>query len=71
MGNPTDGARFAPGERVELTGEPPDYAHYALTAGDQGTVEFTDSLHTIHIRWDSGCRVGIIAELAGLLRHGS
>jgi len=63
---PTDS--FAPGDRVELTGEPPDYAHYALTAGDRGTVEFTDSLSTVHIRWDRGCQAGIIAELTGLLR---
>jgi chitodextrinase len=68
-GEPQSGGQdvLAPGDRVELTGEPPDYAHYALTAGDQGT-EFTDSLSTVHIRWDRGCQAGIIAELVGLLR---
>jgi hypothetical protein len=65
--NPTDDTRLAPGDRVELASDPPDYGRYALTAGDRGTVEFTDSLHTIHVRWAKGCQVGIIAELAGLL----
>lgn len=69
MANSSDHAvAFAPGDRIELTGEPPDYAFYALTAGDTGTVEFTDSLATVHIRWDRGCQVGIIAELAHMLR---
>lgn len=67
MANPTDS--FAPGDCVELTGEPPDYEHFALTAGDKGTIEFTDSLGTVHIRWERGCRVGITAELTGLLRR--
>ncbi len=65
---------FAAGDKVQLIAEPPDYAHYAhyahyaLTACDRGTVEFTDSVGTTDVRWDSGVQVGIIAELAGLLR---
>ncbi len=79
MGNPTDAVSgqpqngrtitFAPGDRVELTAEPPDYGRYALAAGDRGVVEFTDSLGTIHVHWKTGVHVGIIAELAGLLRR--
>ena len=61
-------SELASGDRVALTAEPPEYASYALAAGDQGTVEFVDSLGTVHIRWTSGARVGIIAELAHLLR---
>jgi len=57
-----------PGDRVELTAVSDDYARLALTAGDAGTVEFTDSLGTVHIRWDSGARIGITAESAGLIR---
>lgn len=60
---------FAPGDRIELTGEPPDYAFYALTTGDCGTVQFIDSQQTVHVKWDRGCQVGIIAELTGLLRR--
>lgn len=57
-----------PGDRVELTVVTDDYLRYALNAGDRGTVEFTDSLGTIHVRWDSGARIGIIAESIGLIR---
>ena len=59
---------FLAGDRVELTAVSDDYRQFALTAGDQGSVEFTDSLGTIHIRWDSGRRIGIISEAAGLIR---
>jgi Domain of unknown function (DUF4314) len=59
---------FAAGDRVQLIAEPPDYAHYALTVGDCGTVKMIDSQQTVHIRWDRGCQVGIIAELTCLLR---
>jgi hypothetical protein len=59
---------FAPGDRVELTDAPPDYAAYALAAGDLGTVRIVDSLHTVHIRWDNGQQVGILDELSILLR---
>jgi hypothetical protein len=45
-----------------------DYQRFALTPGDTGTVDFTDSLGTGHIRWDSGARIGITAESAGLIR---
>ena len=55
------------GDRVELT-DATDYKLFKLSAGDRGTVEFTDSLGTIHIRWDNGRRVGIVSEDAGLIR---
>ncbi len=58
-----------PGDRVELTAVPDDYLRFALAAGETGTVEFTDSLGTVHVAWDNGVRVGIIAELAGCLRR--
>jgi hypothetical protein len=57
-----------PGDQVELVAITDDYRRFALTPGERGTVEFTDSLGTIHIRWDSGTRVGIIVEAAGLIR---
>lgn len=35
-----------------------------LTPGELGTVLDTDSLGTVHIAWDSGARLGMVA-LAG------
>ena len=60
--------RFLPGDRVELTAVTDDYQRFALKIGDCGTVDLIDSLATVHVRWDSGARVGIIAESAGLIR---
>jgi hypothetical protein len=56
------------GDRVELTAASNDDVTFGLTAGDRGTVDFTDSLGTIHVRWDSGKRLGIIAAERDLIR---
>ena len=56
------------GDRVELVAASADDARFGLTAGDCGTVEFTDSLGTVHVRWDGGQRVGITAAERGLIR---
>ena len=55
------------GDRVELT-DATEYGTFRLSSGDRGTVEFTDSLGTIHIQWDNGKRIGIIIEDADLIR---
>jgi len=55
-------------DRVELIAVTADSARFGLTAGDTGTVEFTDSLGTVHVRWDSGRRVGITASERDLIR---
>jgi len=55
------------GDRVELT-DATGYRDFRLSAGDLGQVEFTDSLGTIHIRWDNGHRVGILTQDAGMIR---
>jgi hypothetical protein len=57
-----------PGDRVELTAATDDYRRFKLSAGDLGTVRFTDSLDTVHVMWDCGKRVGIIAEDKELIR---
>ena len=49
------------GDRVELARLTDDYRRFGLTAGERGTVRFTDSLGTVHIHWDSGRRAGILA----------
>jgi len=56
------------GDRVELIAVSADSERFGLTAGDTGMVEFTDSLGTVHIRWDSGRRVGITASERDLIR---
>jgi hypothetical protein len=56
------------GDRVELLSASDDDARFGLTAGDCGMVEFTDSLGTVHVRWDSGRQVGIIAAERDLIR---
>lgn len=63
-----DDRPLLPGDRVELLTVTEDYLRFALTAGDHGTVKFTDSLGTVHIKWDSGARVGIIAEARHMIR---
>src|SRR5258708_33564639 len=68
-GGRDDGQALLPGDRAELVAVSGDYLRFALTAGDHGTVEFTDSLGTIHIRWDSGARIGIIAEARAMIRR--
>ena len=58
------------GDRIELVEVTDDYRRFGLAAGDRGTVEFTDSLGTVHIWWDSvGKRVGITREDAALIRR--
>ena len=47
-----------PGDRVELTAATDDYRRFKLSAGDLGTVLFTDSLGTVHVMWDCGKRIG-------------
>jgi hypothetical protein len=61
-------ATVRPGDRVELIAATEDYEPFRLTAGERGTVEFTDSLGTIHVRWDTGRRVGVISEDRDLIR---
>jgi hypothetical protein len=56
------------GDRVELLSASDAEARFGLAAGDCGTVELTDSLGTVHIRWDGGQRVGIIATERDLIR---
>ncbi len=56
------------GDRVELVSLTEDYRRFGLSAGECGTVAFTDSLGTVHIRWDSGRRAGILTTDGDLIR---
>jgi hypothetical protein len=62
-------AALGSGDRVELVSLTDDYRRFGLTAGECGTVRFTDSLGTVHIRWDSGRRAGILADQQSLIRQ--
>jgi len=56
------------GDRVEFIGVTDDNARLGLSADDRGTVDFTYSLGPVHVRWDSGSRVGITASELDLIR---
>lgn len=51
---------FSRGDRVQLVSTSDPVTQ--LKPGDQGTVGFTDSMGTIHVKWDSGSSLGIIPE---------
>jgi hypothetical protein len=60
------------GDRVELIAVPGDSDYcrlFRLREGQAGAVELTDSQGTIHVRWDSGRRVGILGSDRALLRQ--
>jgi uncharacterized protein DUF4314 len=46
------------GRRVRLVRMTDPYTN--LQAGALGTVQFTDSMGTLHVAWDSGSRLGLI-----------
>jgi hypothetical protein len=61
-----DGRLARRGQRVRLiaSGPPPGPGETrisggALSPGDEGTVMFTDSLGTVHVRWDRGFQLGL------------
>lgn len=56
-----DGATvMAQSRELRLVEAAPGYVGFGLTAGAAGVVQFTDSIGTVHIRWDNGQRIGII-----------
>jgi hypothetical protein len=48
------------GDRVRLLAT--SDAHVELKRGALGTVEFVDSMGTVHVRWDSGVTLGLVAD---------
>lgn len=50
-------AQFKIGARVKL-----DYMNdkQAVPAGTKGTVQFIDSIGTIHVAWDNGSSLGVV-----------
>jgi hypothetical protein len=59
------------GDRVELVALPDgqDYESYGVPAGCLGAVDFIDSQRTIHVNWDTGRRLGVLAEHHSLIRR--
>lgn len=44
--------------RLQYTNDP----YTTLRSGDEGTVSFVDDFGTLHVRWDSGSGLGLIAS---------
>jgi len=36
--------------------------HTSLRSGDEGTVQFVDDAGTLHVNWDTGSTLGLIAS---------
>ena len=47
------------GKRVRLIYCSDPYTR--LTAGDEGVVDFIDDLGTVHVKWDNGSSLGLVA----------
>ena len=52
---------FEPGARVEFLGFGVPDPYSRLKPGDRGTVRFVDSLGTVHVDWEFGGALGLIA----------
>lgn len=52
--------RTLAGRRVRLTRCTDEWT--TLAPGDEGTVTFMDDAGTLHIRWDNGSRLGLVAD---------
>lgn len=48
------------GRRVRLTKFP---CHPDVTVGSEGTVFFVDSYGVVHVKWDSGIKLGMIPDI--------
>lgn len=46
------------GSRIRFISSTDPYT--TLSEGDEGTVEFVDSLGTVHVQWDNGSTLGMI-----------
>ena len=50
----------AVGDRVRLVRCSDPFTR--LTPGSEGTVTFVDDMGTVHVRWDDGHSLGLVAE---------
>lgn len=57
------------GDRVTLVEVPPGYDAFNIVAPMSGVIDLIDSLDTVHCRWDSGARFGVISSARHLLRR--
>jgi hypothetical protein len=53
-------ARNLEGRRVRLVRT--NDIHTRLVSGAEGTVAFVDDLGTVHVKWDDGSSLGMVAE---------
>lgn len=49
------------GKRVRLIKMLDDYTK--LKEGDEGTIQYTDDIGTIHVKWDNGEHLGLIPDV--------
>ena len=47
------------GRRIRLVSTTDPYTN--LQAGDEGTVRFADDMGTVHVHWDNGSTLGLLA----------
>jgi len=57
---------FKVGDRVALVHCADEYTR--LRPGEVGTVSFVDSVGTVHVDWDSGSTLGMVAEAGDRIR---
>jgi hypothetical protein len=53
--------RTLAGKRIELIRMEDPYTN--LKQGDKGTIQFTDDIGQIHVKWDSGSTLAIVPEI--------
>ncbi len=54
------------GDRVELVHTSDPYTR--LTPGTRGAVTFIDDRGTVHVRWDDGSQLGMVAQAGDQIR---
>lgn len=59
-------SQYPAGTRVRLISMDDPYSH--LKDGDMGTVEFTDDMGQIHVRWDCGSGLALIPGIDSFRR---
>lgn len=56
-----------PGQRVKLVRFSTDSSAYDdndhVPAGTLGSIDHVDDAGTIHVRWDNGCRLGLLPDV--------
>jgi hypothetical protein len=49
-----------PGDRIRLIST--SDSHVTLVPGTEGSVDYVDAVGTVHVRFDNGIRLGLVAD---------